>query len=383
MQFPAGIRPTPSIERLLARDVLDPVLAITAALAFVVVAHGERAAVWTVLGVALPIALIRRWPLAVLALVSLTTVATSGDGGWLDVAVFFSAAVSVGDGTRRTEPSIALVVLDAVLMGAGFIAEDAEAWAILVPLVLAVTGWLIGDAVRTGRLEAVARLEAEASRTRERDAALREVAREERRHMARELHDIIAHSVSVMVIQAGAARQVVTSDPARATESILAIESTGREAMTELRRIVGVLGDAGDEVELAPQPGVGQIGALVDRVVEAGLPVELRIEGDARPLSPTVDVTVYRIVQEGLTNALKYAGRARTLVALEFRDTDIKVEISDEGPGGTATPDGSPPGRGLAGMRERASSCGGRLEAGPRLGGGFAVRAWLPTATRP
>ena len=349
MQFPAGIRPTPSIERLLARDVLDPVLAITAALAFVVVAHGERAAVWTVLGVALPIALIRRWPLAVLALVSLTTVATSGDGGWLDVAV----------------------------------AEDAEAWAILVPLVLAVTGWLIGDAVRTGRLEAVARLEAEASRTRERDAALREVAREERRHMARELHDIIAHSVSVMVIQAGAARQVVTTDPARATESILAIESTGREAMTELRRIVGVLGDTGDEVELAPQPGVGQIGALVDRVVEAGLPVELRIEGDARPLSSTVDVTVYRIVQEGLTNALKYAGRARTLVALEFRDTDIKVEISDEGPGGTATPDGSPPGRGLAGMRERASSCGGRLEAGPRLGGGFAVRAWLPTATRP
>ena len=379
MHPPAGPRTNLTLERLAGRDILDPAVAALVTLAFVLTGRNEGGILGTVIGVTLPIAIIRRWPLLVLVLVSVATVSTRAVGGWLDVTVFVAAALSAGSGLRRTEPSLALVVIDATLMGVALIAGDAAAWAILAPLALAVPGWLVGDAVRGRGLAAVARLDAAAARVREREAALRAAAEEARRHMARELHDIVAHSVSVMVIQAGAARQVVSTDPDRATESLLAIEATGREAMTELRRIVGVLADAGDAPDLAPQPGVEQLGALVERVVEAGLPIDFRIDGQPRPLPPTVDVTAYRIVQEALTNALKYAGRARTLVAVEFRATELKLEIADDGLAGGSAPGDPVSGRGLIGMRERATQCGGHLEAGPRLGGGFAVRAWLPT----
>ena len=379
MHPPAGLRTTLTLERLARRDILDPAVAAMATLIFILSGRDEGGMLGTVIGVALPIAIIRRWPLLVLVLVSVATVSTRAVGGWLDVTVFVAAALSAGSGLRRTEPSLALVVIDATLMGVALIAGDAAPWAILAPLALAVPGWLVGDAVRGRQLAAVARLEAAAARVRDQEAALRAAAEEARRHMARELHDIVAHSVSVMVIQAGAARQVVATDPDRATESLLAIEATGREAMTELRRIVGVLADAGDAPDLAPQPGVEQLGALVERVVEAGLPIEFRIDGQPRPLPPTVDVTAYRIVQEALTNALKYAGRARTLVAVEFRATELKLEIADDGLAGGSAPGDPVSGRGLIGMRERATQCGGHLEAGPRLGGGFAVRAWLPT----
>ena len=198
--------------------------------------------------------------------------------------------------------------------------------------------------------------------------------------MARELHDVVAHAVSVMVIQAGAARQVLRDSPDRAEESLLAVEATGREAMTELRRFLGALDDGGggeDGAGLAPQPGIGELETLLARVREAGLPAELEVDGTPRVLPDSLDVTVYRIVQEALTNALRYARRAATLVRLSYEPDQLRVEILDDGPASeTDMPGGS--GRGVVGMRERATLVGGRLEAGPRLGGGYAVRAWLP-----
>jgi len=195
--------------------------------------------------------------------------------------------------------------------------------------------------------------------------------------MARELHDVVAHGVSVMLIQAGAARQVVRTSPDRAEEALLTVEATGREAMSELRRLLGVLNEDGEATSVAPQPGLGQLGALVDRVREAGLPAELTIDGTPRPLPASLDTTIYRIVQEALTNALRYARRAATLVQVTFDETQVRVEILDDGPSATGdASEGS--GRGLVGMRQRAEQAGGRLEAGPRLGGGYAVRAWLP-----
>ncbi len=238
-----------------------------------------------------------------------------------------------------------------------------------------VPTWLVGDVIRTRRVDAIRQAEAIQRSVHDREERLRVAATEERRHVARELHDVVAHAVSVMVIQAGAARQVVRSSPSQAEESLLAVEATGRDAMTELRRFLGALSDVDEASGLAPQPGIAELGALLGRVREAGLPASLEIDGDPRYVAQSLDVTVYRIVQEALTNALRYARRATTLVRLSWEAEQLRVEILDDGPA-VAPGDGS--GRGIVGMRERATLAGGRLEAGPRLGGGYAVRAWLP-----
>jgi signal transduction histidine kinase len=215
---------------------------------------------------------------------------------------------------------------------------------------------------------------------REHEQALKAAAEGERRHIARELHDIVAHSVSVMVVQAGAARKVLDDKPEAARESLIAVEASGHEAMDELRRLLGVLSENGaekgtDAAPLAPQPGLDSLDALVARVREAGLPVELRIDGERRSLPPGVDVAAYRIVQEALTNALKYAGGARTEVVLRYTPDAVDLEVVDEGIIATAA-DGI--GRGLVGMEERVALFGGTLDAGKRPERGYAVRAHLP-----
>jgi signal transduction histidine kinase len=231
--------------------------------------------------------------------------------------------------------------------------------------------WLVGHTIR-GLEERAGRLE------REQELATRVAVADERAHLARELHDVVAHSVSVMVVQAGAARRLLGRQPDRAGEALLAVESNGREALAELRRMLGVLTDEdGTGPALAPQPGLGQLDALVERVGAAGLPVEVRITGAPRPLSPGVDLTAYRIIQEALTNALKYAKGARTEVVVEFGDGELKLEVLNAG-GVDLLPAGAGAGRGLLGMRERVSVYGGQLEAGGRPEGGFAVRASLP-----
>jgi len=215
---------------------------------------------------------------------------------------------------------------------------------------------------------------------REHEQALKAAAETERRHIARELHDVVAHSVSVMVVQAGAARKVMDEKPDAARESLLAVEASGHEAMEELRRLLGVLSENGvekgdDAPPLAPQPGLDGLHAVVARLREAGLPVELRIVGERCSIPPGVDVAAYRIVQEALTNALKYAGGARTEVVLRYEPNAIDLEVIDEGM--VAAPaDGI--GRGLVGMQERVALFGGTLDAGKRPERGYAVRAHLP-----
>jgi signal transduction histidine kinase len=214
----------------------------------------------------------------------------------------------------------------------------------------------------------------------------------ERARIASELHDVVTHNVSVMIVQAGAARQVLASSPAAAREALLAVESSGRLAMTELRHLLGLLspvpervpsagpgGASGHVDDLRPQPGLGQIEALIGRVNAAGLPVELDLGSVPEDLPPGVDLTAYRIIQEALTNVIKHAGKPRTGVRLDYRDGDLIVEVTDAGrpmPAvGPIVPGG---GRGLLGLRERAALYGGELTAGPAPGGGWQVRARIP-----
>jgi signal transduction histidine kinase len=334
----------------------------------------------TILLVVFPLAARRFWPLPVMFLVAFGAVATAthSESAWIQIAAVALASYSVGERAEDRFQSALIVLGVAAAMTGAFLAQAGDPFlSVVLPFVILVPSWLIGDSLRGRRLEASARSEAAERAMREREARATASASEERRHVARELHDVVAHTVSVMLIQAGAARQVVRTSPDRAEESLLAVEATGREAMAELRSLLGVLNEAGEGAGLAPQPGVDQLVALVDRIRQAGLPTDLEIDGEARSLPASLDVTVYRIVQEALTNALRYAERARTLVHLTYESAQVRVEILDDGPTPTSdAPESS--GRGVVGMHERASQVGGRLEAGPRLGGGYAVRAWLP-----
>jgi len=196
--------------------------------------------------------------------------------------------------------------------------------------------------------------------------------------------------VSVMIVQAGAARKILASSPPDAETALLAVESTGREAMAELRNLLGLLSPAaaGEDrpTALQPQPGLDELEALIGRVSAAGLPVKLRVSGACRPLSPGADLAAYRVVQEGLTNVLRHAGRAAATVGVEWGD-QLVITVSDDGRG-SAPGEGigidrggrpGTPGRGLLGLRERLALYGGELAAGPRPGGGWQVRAVMPT----
>jgi signal transduction histidine kinase len=334
--------------------------------------------------VALPMVARRRWPIVILLVVSLGALLTAANSSapWVQAFAVALASFTVGERTVDRTRSALVVIAVTVFVAFGLLVQNADGIeAIVLPFVFLIPTWLLGDIIRSRRLDAARRTEALERAIREREEDLKAAATEERRHVARELHDVVAHAVSVMVIQAGAARQVVRSSPDQAEESLLAVESTGREAMTELRRFLGALSDDEDEAAgLAPQPGIAELSALLDRVREAGLPASLEIDGEARTVPASLDVTVYRIVQEALTNALRYAQRAATLVRLSWEAEQLRVEILDDGPTVGDT-DGS--GRGLVGMRERASLVGGHLEAGPRIGGGYAVRAWLPLGKSP
>jgi signal transduction histidine kinase len=200
---------------------------------------------------------------------------------------------------------------------------------------------------------------------------------EERARIARELHDVVGHSVSVMTVQASAVRRLLRPEQERERESLLIVEQTGREALAEMRRMVGVLRRPEEAPALAPQPTLEHLDKLVQQASEAGLPVELRIEGDPLPLPAGLDLTAYRLVQEGLTNALKHARAERAQVLVRYSDGDIEVTVSDDGQG-AGSGDGG--GHGLVGIRERVAVYGGELEAGPRPDGGYRLRARLPLA---
>jgi signal transduction histidine kinase len=209
---------------------------------------------------------------------------------------------------------------------------------------------------------------------RERELVAREAVVEERARIARELHDVIAHNVSMMVVQAGAERRVLDGANGSTREVLQTIEQIGRSALTEMRRLVGMLRSDGED-PLAPQPGLDDVATLVGQVREAGLPVELTVEGERRDLPAGIELSAYRIVQEALTNALKHAGGAHAQVSIRYGADSLELEILDDGRGGAAASNG---GHGLVGMRERVALYGGRFDASRRPGGGFAVRAKLP-----
>jgi signal transduction histidine kinase len=210
---------------------------------------------------------------------------------------------------------------------------------------------------------------------RERDLVAREAVVEERARIARELHDVIAHHVSMIVLQAGAERRVLDGANASTREVLETVERTGRSALTEMRRLLGMLrGDANEP--LAPQPGLGDVPVLVDQLREAGLPVELHVAGERRELPVGIELSAYRIVQEALTNALKHAGEASARVDIRYGTDSLELEIADDGTG-VSTPVSSG-GHGLVGMRERVALYGGRLDTGRQPSGGFVVRVLLP-----
>lgn len=240
--------------------------------------------------------------------------------------------------------------------------------------------WIAGLYVNIRR-SYLAGLEERAERLeRERDAQAQAAAAEERERIAREMHDVVAHSMSVMVVQADGASYAIDHSPANAKRALDTISRTGREALTEMRRLIGVLRGGGPGERLAPQPGMDGLAELLGQMRAAGLPVELAVDGVPRPLDHGVSLATYRIVQEGLTNSFKHAGpEARARVRIRYRADAVELRIDDDGRGAAARADGASAGHGLVGMRERAAMFGGEVDSGPRAGGGYRVAAVLPT----
>jgi signal transduction histidine kinase len=247
-----------------------------------------------------------------------------------------------------------------------------------IEVVILGAGFCLAAFVLERRTRRAAALEERAVRSeREREERERVAVAEERRRIARDLHDVVAHGVGVMTVQAGAARLLLEDDPARARGPLLAVEQAGREALGELRRLLGILRRDEGEPALRPQPGLGDLEELVAQARRGGLPVELAVQGTPAPLPAGVDLAAYRIVQEALTNTRKHAGPARASVAVRYQSEALDLEITDDG---RAHPNGTG-GHGLIGMRERVTLYGGQLDAAPRPHGGYRVRAHLPLHT--
>jgi signal transduction histidine kinase len=291
------------------------------------------------------------------------------------------------------EPQTVLIVVLAAAYSAGAHADGRRAYAALGLIWL---GWIVnepGDAIvqlpitggafwvgrllRTNR-EQYARLSDLADELeRERADHARLAIAEERARIARELHDVVAHAVSVMVMQAGGERMALGAERPGTRETLAEIEHTGRAALAEMRRLVGMLRADDEGPALAPAPSLEHLDALIEHVGRAGLPVELRREGKPVELSPGLEITAYRIIQEALTNTLKHAGPARATVHVRYSPAELRLTITDDGRGDTSA---SRNGHGLPGMQERVALFGGRVETGSGPEGGYRVRAWLPVS---
>jgi signal transduction histidine kinase len=355
--------------------LVDVVLALAVGTVYVGRAvHFHRAAGGVTLALlqVAPLLVRRRYPVAVLAVVAAACA--------LDIAVYSNgvpvaaaiAAYTVAEQRSRTE---SLVVAAIAALGIALTALVVDGWSqALGDLVPFAAAWVFGDNLGTRRAytraleERAERLE----REQEREAA-RAVAEEQAR-IARELHDVIAHNLSVMVVQAAAANDVFDARPERAREALRTIEATGRTALAELRRLLG--GVRGDGADFTPQPDLGQLDVLIDQVRAAGLQVVFRIQGEPRPLPAALELSAYRVVQEALTNTLKHAHASRVDIALNYSDGALDIEVCDDGTGNGSEPGA---GHGLIGMRERVGVFGGSLDTGPAPGGGFKITARFPS----
>ena len=330
--------------------------------------HGPVA--WALVLVAsAPLAVRRRAPLPVLGVVSGATIAFAlvGNGGAGDTALALATyTVAAHEPWRRVATfGIPLAVVGA--LASQLAAQKHHNWIeVVVGLTFAVgLPILVGRIVFNRRRRLVL----------DRETAAREAVTLERTRIARELHDVVAHAMSVMIVQAGAARTVVERDPKAAHDAIAQVEETGRAGLAEMRRLIGVLTDDGQAGSTAPMPGLAQLDPLLDTVRSAGLPVEVVRSGTARELPAGADLAAYRVIQESLTNALKHAGSASARVELEYAPDLLTIEVVDDGRGPPAEPG---VGHGLIGMRERVGMFGGSLRTSARPGGGFVVHAEIP-----
>jgi signal transduction histidine kinase len=376
------------LDRLRVETLLVDGLTAVALLALVVVQAGfdepsggsQTAALLFAPAVTLPLTWRRRAPLTVLVMVAgavvaqaLVTVPPVSFGTFLAVLL---AVYTVAAHTRRRE-ALAGAAIGAIAVAVQGVREpgDASAFEAVYGIVYFGGAWVLGRALRRRRLTAVELRNRAARLEREREERARVAVAEERGRIARELHDVIAHSMSVIVVQAGAAEQILEHDPVRAREALGSIRRAGNDALEEMRRLLGILRHEDEELTLAPQPSIARLDELLGQARAGGLPVELVVDGQPRQLAPGVELAAYRIVQEALTNSRKHAGAAHARVIIRYAPDALELDVVDNG---RPSQPGEGTGHGLVGMRERAALYGGVLEAGAGPEGGFAVHARLP-----
>jgi signal transduction histidine kinase len=338
------------------------------AFAVILLASGPVALAWR-----------RRFPLSVYAVV-FTSALTYWVSGYPQGPVFFALVIAfvtvVLAGHRLVAwLSIVLGYVSFQWLGALLGTRDEPS----VASALGLGAWLLvlattAEIVRIRRERA-----AEAAHARREEQRLR--ASEERLRIARELHDVVAHNLSLINVQAGTALHLIHERPEQAEGALSAIKQASKDALDELRSVLDVLRDGNEAAPRVPTPTLADLDTLVERTAAAGIPVELRIDGTRRPLSQPIETAAYRVTQEALTNVARHAGPAQTVVHLSYGSDAVVVEIDDDGRGPRAN-GGAGAGKGLTGMRERVQALGGRLDAGPQPGRGFRVRAWIPTGRR-
>jgi signal transduction histidine kinase len=394
VQYFHRVIPIREFERKYWFDVLIAVLAI-AAMAEVLVAYGSPDAPTKSLWFALPALTIlvlpvfaRRWfPFAAPALYWVLAAAITFINWQLIPSaeslfpVGLAVAFLLGNLRNALQAAIGLVV---VVCGMTLLVYEipghSTAQLIFLPMDFAVA-WLAGFALRERAVQVEAAEIRATEAERERDAVSRIAVAEERARIARELHDIVAHAVGVMVLQVGAVRHNLPETRAEDADALRSVERTGRTALAEMRRLLGALRREGDDLELTPQPGLDGLDSLLDEIDHAGLPVRLHVDGEPFPLPQAIDLSAYRIVQEGLTNVLKHADANRADVTVRYAPEQLEIEVRDDG-AGNATSDGL--GHGLIGIRERVKIYGGEMSAERANGGGFVLRTRLPLgADRP
>jgi signal transduction histidine kinase len=349
------------------------------------VPHAPRTALWVSVPalalVVLPLLGHRRFPFAAPALVWLLAAALSFLDGRLIVfagSMFVAgmgAAFLLGNLRDNVQVRSGLVV---VVSGASIIVYNDPSHAlgdfIFTPVLFAIA-WLAGFALRERATQAEAAEQRATYAEREREAAARIAVAEERARIARELHDIVAHAVSVMVLQVGAVRHQLPDTLAEDSDALRNVEQAGRTALAEMRRLLGAMRQDGEGLQLAPQPGLDGLDALIEEVGRTGLPIRLHVDGERRPLPRAIDLSAYRIVQEGLTNTLKHAGANHAEVTIRYAPDELQIEVRDNGKGGSP---GDGLGHGLVGVRERVKIYGGEMTVGTPRGGGFVLSTRLP-----
>jgi signal transduction histidine kinase len=369
-------------------DVLIAIAALESALEVALrrdSADAPRTTLWFVVPAAamvvLPLLARRRFPFTAPAAVWALAAAVSFVDGRLVVFVIaisaagWAASFLLGNVGDAVQARLGLFV---VVGGAAIVIYNDPTHSagelIFMPLLFTL-GWLAGYALRERAEQAEAAELRAAQAERDREAAARVAVAEERARVARELHDIVAHSVSVMVLQVGAVRHKLPAALAEDAEALKGVEQAGRMALAEMRRLLAAMRREEDEAELAPQPGLDRLDALLEEVGRAGLPARLHVDGEPFRLPPSVDLSAYRIVQEALTNALKHARASNADVTVRYRPDELQLEVRDDGRGASPS-DGL--GHGLVGVRERVKIYGGEMTAGPANGGGFVLSTRLP-----